>query len=162
MLEFSILNNPDIIRQLQSLQQQISRPAIGVAPVMNVGLAAHKPANNHSMDVKEQSQEDASFPSVDLSQPPPGFTTMNMNMGLPLSMQLPMGMAAHGLPVSGLGHQVVGFPHPPLPQQQHPGQERREDVFQPPPNNNGDTHENEPLRIKYDSRFSCKSVIQRI
>jgi len=116
---------------------------------MNVGMVAHKQTNNHNIDGKEQSQEDAPFPSVDLSQPPPGFTTMNMSMGLPLSMQIPMGMAAHGLPVSGLGHQVVGFPHPPLPQQQqHLGQERKEDIFQPPQSNNGDTHENEPSRIK--------------
>lgn len=126
-----MLTNPDILRHLQSLQQQIAQPVVQA----NVAHSNHhheepnwELANNHGH---------GQYGQVDFTQPPPGF--------------IPMGAAA-------VGHPPMGFPphhsHPAAQFQQHQQQQQhqqhqpptvREDLFQP---GNGEVIEIDPPRSK--------------
>ncbi|XP_059350195.1 SR-related and CTD-associated factor 4-like isoform X1 [Daphnia carinata] len=129
----TLLTNPDILRHLQSLQQQISQPVVQPTPVNT----NHHHLHHHQQQHEEQSNWESAnnhgqYGQIDFTQPPPGF--------------MPMG-------AGGMGHQPVGFPHHhppqppnapsvPFPQHHHPPT-IREDLFQP---GNGEVIEIDPPR----------------
>lgn len=119
MYFYSLLTNPDILRHLQSLQQQIAQPVI--QPVN---------ANHHHEERNwESSNNHGQYNQVDFTQPPPGF--------------IPMGAGGMAHPAVGFSHHP---PHPPAQfQQHHHPPTIREDLF---PVGNGEVIEIDPPRSK--------------
>ena len=174
---FSLLTNPDILRHLQSLQQQISAPTVALPPMLNSGMMVGQPPppssdNNGSVGDSKGGVPDAlhhgmpPFGGVDFSQPPPGFTPMAMRLPH-MSLGGPMGL--HGMPpaVTGFPPSHVGSvafpPVPPLPPQQQlpPDVDGRREDFYPPNNNNnnGDANDGEHNRINRCAIFRfCQFV----
>lgn len=139
----SLLTNPDILRHLQSLQQQIAQPAVQSASISTNHHHHHQQQQQHHHHQQQQQHEEqpiwepannhGQYGQIDFTQPPPGF--------------MPMGAA-------GLSQPPVGFPHhhPPHPpnaaaqfQQHHQPPTIREDLFQP---GNGEVIEIDPPRSK--------------
>lgn len=131
-----MLTNPDILRHLQSLQQQIAQPVVQPTPVNT----NHHHIHHHQQQQQHEEQSNwesannhGQYGQIDFTQPPPGF--------------MPMGAGS-------MGHQPVGFPHHPpqppsapsvqFPQHHHPPT-IREDLFQP---GNGEILEIDPPRSK--------------
>lgn len=141
----TLLTNPDILRHLQSLQQQIAQPVVQPTPVNT----NHHHIHHHQQQQQHEEQSNwesannhGQYGQIDFTQPPPGF--------------MPMGAGS-------MGHQPVGFPHHPpqppsapsvqFPQHHHPPT-IREDLFQP---GNGEILEIDPPRSKERERRRSRS-----
>ncbi|XP_046462197.1 SR-related and CTD-associated factor 4-like isoform X2 [Daphnia pulex] len=148
----TLLTNPDILRHLQSLQQQIAQPAVQSASISTNHHHHHQQQQQHHHHQQQQQHEEqpiwepannhGQYGQIDFTQPPPGF--------------MPMGAA-------GLSQPPVGFPHhhPPHPpnaaaqfQQHHQPPTIREDLFQP---GNGEVIEIDPPRSKERERRRSRS-----